>query len=179
MAEKNKKTNTKDKPVANMKAPPKNKPKTATSSMKAPSPAKKKKDMAVPRDWTEFPVVGIGASAGGLEALETFFTHMPSDSDMAFVIIQHLSPKHKSMMGSLLSKHTSMKVMEIRDGIKIEPDCVYLTPPNMNVATFNGTLQLMAPIKTNGVNLPIDFFFRSLSEDLREKAICIIHRTAP
>ena len=174
MAEKKKKTNTKNKVAANKKAVAQKRPKKVPSSIKITSPAGKNKDMAATRQWAEFPVAGIGASAGGLEALETFFTLMTPDSHLAFVVIQHLSPKHKSIMGSLLSKHTSMKVVEIRDGMKIEPDCVYLNPPNMNVAVFRGTFQLMTPTKTSAANLPIDFFFRSLSEDLGEKAICII-----
>ncbi|MDM8543483.1 CheR family methyltransferase [Desulfococcaceae bacterium HSG9] len=121
-----------------------------------------------------FPIVGIGASAGGLEALEAFFSHTPSDSGIAFVIIQHLSPKHKSIMGSLLSKYTEMEVLDQKDGMKIQPDKVYLNPPNKNVVIINGTLQLMTPVKTGSVNLPIDFFFRSMADDLGEKAICII-----
>jgi two-component system, chemotaxis family, CheB/CheR fusion protein len=122
----------------------------------------------------DFPIVGIGASAGGLEALETLFSHMPHDSNIAFVIIQHLSPTHKSIMGSLLSKCTRMKVIEIKDGIKLESNCVYLNPPDKNAIIINSTLQLMTPVKTGSINLPIDCFFRSMAEDLGEKAICII-----
>jgi len=127
-----------------------------------------------PLNHTSFPIVGIGASAGGLEALETFFTHMPHDSNIAFVIIQHLSPSHKSIMGSILSKCTKMQVLEMEDGMHIEPNRVYMNPPNKNVVIINGTLQLMDPVKTNGINLPIDCFFRSMAEDLAEKAICIV-----
>ena len=121
-----------------------------------------------------FPIVGIGASAGGLEALETFLSHMPPDSNIAFVVIQHLSPKHKSIMGSLLAKYTQMKVLEMTDGMKIEPNRVYLNPADKNVVILNGTLQLMTPVRTGAVNLPIDCFFRSMAEDLGEKAVCII-----
>jgi two-component system CheB/CheR fusion protein len=174
MAEKKKKANTKKKAAADKKASPQKKPKKATSSIKASSAAKKERHPDAAEKGVAFPVIGIGASAGGLEALEKFLIHMASDSGMAFVIIQHLSPKYKSIMGSILSKHTSMKILKISDGMKIESNCVYLNPPDMNVAIFRGTLQLMAPTKTNAVNLPIDFFFRSLSEDLGEKAICII-----
>ncbi|MFH2130880.1 MAG: CheR family methyltransferase [bacterium] len=121
-----------------------------------------------------FPIVGLGASAGGLEALELFFANMPSNSGMAFVIIQHLSPTHKSMMGSLLMKSTQMKVVGIENGVQIEPNHIYLNPPDRNVVVENGRLLLMMPSKTGGINLPIDCFFRSMAADLKEKAICLI-----
>ncbi|MFO8084727.1 MAG: chemotaxis protein CheB [Desulfobacterales bacterium] len=121
-----------------------------------------------------FPIVGIGASAGGLETLQDFFAHMPADANIAFVIIQHLSSQHKSIMAELLSKHTPMTVKEIEEGVHLSPGCVYLTPPDKNVAIFNRSLHLMEPIKGRGINMPIDFFFRSLSEDQKEKAIGII-----
>jgi len=138
------------------------------SDVRATSPVKSAEDKK------SFPIVGIGASAGGLETLKVFFSSMPADADIAFVVIQHLSPRHKSIMSSLLEKHTRMPVREIQDGMDISPNCVYLNPPDKNVAVFNRRLHLMEPIKTNGINLPIDFFFRSLSEDLREKAVGII-----
>ena len=121
-----------------------------------------------------FPIVGIGASAGGLETLQLFFSRMPSDANIAFVIIQHLSPNFKSIMASLLAKHTRMTVREIEDGMTLAKNCVYLNPPNNNVAIFNRTLHLMVPVKSSAINMPIDFFFRSLSEDQKEKAIGII-----
>lgn len=131
---------------------------------------KKKKQ----NETDSFPIVGLGASAGGLEALETFFYRMPPDSNIAFVIIQHLSATHKSIMVSLLAKCTQMKISEIEDGMKIEPNRVYLNPPNKNVVIVDGTLQLLPLVKTDGINLPIDCFFRSMAEELGEKAICII-----
>ncbi len=121
-----------------------------------------------------FPIVGIGASAGGLETLEAFFAKMPPETGMAFVIIQHLSPNFKSIMASLLAKHTRMTVNEIEDGMTLAPNCVYLNPPNKNVAVFNRTLHLMEPVRGGVLNMPIDFFFRSLSEDQDERAIGII-----
>jgi len=121
-----------------------------------------------------FPIVGIGASAGGLETLEAFFSKMPPEANMAFVIIQHLSPNFKSIMASLLAKHTRMTVSEIKDGAILAPNRVYLNPPNKNVAVFNRTLHLREPVKSGAINMPIDFFFRSLSEDQKEKAIGII-----
>jgi two-component system, chemotaxis family, CheB/CheR fusion protein len=122
----------------------------------------------------EFPIVGIGASAGGLETLQAFFANMPVDADIAFVIIQHLSPQHKSLMVELLAKQTPMTVRQIEDGMRLSPGCVYLTPPDKNVAIFNRSLHLIEPIKGRGINMPIDFFFRSLSEDQKERAIGII-----
>ncbi len=120
------------------------------------------------------PIVGIGASAGGLEALEALFSHMPPETHMAFVIIQHLSPKHKSIMADLLLKHTKMKVLVVEDGMRIQPNCVYLNPPDKNVFIMDRKLHLTKPAPTHGINLPIDNFFRNLSEELSEKAICII-----
>jgi len=121
-----------------------------------------------------FPIVGIGASAGGLETLQLFFSKMSPETNTAFVIIQHLSPNFKSIMASLLAKYTRMTVCEIEDGMTLAKNCVYLNPPNKNVAIFNRTLHLMAPVKSSAINMPIDFFFRSLSEDQKEKAIGII-----
>ncbi|MGO9622600.1 MAG: chemotaxis protein CheB [Desulfobaccales bacterium] len=127
-----------------------------------------------PRSKQSFPIVGIGASAGGLEALETFFAHMPTGVGMAFVAIQHLSPQHKSILGDILKKDTSMKVVEVQDGMRIVPNCIYLNPPDQEVGIFNGIFQLVEPDRTRKIRLPIDHFFRSLAEEKAEKAICII-----
>lgn len=119
-------------------------------------------------------IVGIGASAGGLEAFEQFFTNMPEDSGMAFIVISHLSPDHVSVMPDLLRKYTRMKVFQISEGMKIEPDCVYMTPPNREVAIFHGALHLMEAAEPHGLRLPIDYFFRSLAHDQGERAIAVI-----
>jgi two-component system CheB/CheR fusion protein len=119
-------------------------------------------------------IVGIGASAGGLAALEALFSRMPSDTNMAFVIIQHLAPTHKSIMGSLLQKYTGMTILQMSDGMKVEPNCIYLNPPDKDVSILNGSLYLNEPEETHSSRLPIDYFFRSLASDQREKAICII-----
>lgn len=119
-------------------------------------------------------VVGLGASAGGLEALQTFFAHMPADSGLAFVVVQHLSPDYKSLMVELLSKTTSMPVKRIEDGMKLEPNCVYLIPPKKNVTLFHHQLLLTDQDHGRGLNLPIDLFFRSLAEDLGERAVAIV-----
>ncbi len=121
-----------------------------------------------------FPIVGIGASAGGLEALELFFTHMPPDEGIAFVIIQHLDPKHKSIMDELLKRRTMMRVLQAEDGLTLEPNSVYLNPPGKDVGIFNGNFQLTDPAESHSVRLPINYFFRSLAEDQGENSICII-----
>ena len=107
---------------------------------------------------TTMSYVGIGASAGGLEALETFFTHMPPDSGMAFIVIQHLSPDYKSMMVELLSKRTSMPVFRAENGMLVEPSSVYLIPPKKNLSIFHGKLLLSETDPSKGIkvsnNLP-------------------------
>jgi two-component system CheB/CheR fusion protein len=118
--------------------------------------------------------VGIGASAGGLEAIEAFFTHMPSGSDMAFIVVQHLSPDYKSLMVELLSKKTPMQVHRAEDGMPVLPNNVYLIPPKKNLTIFHGRLLLSEQDHGRGVNLPIDVFLRSLAEDQAEKAVAII-----
>lgn len=123
-----------------------------------------------------FPIVGIGASAGGLAAFEAFFSGMPAGTDpgMAFVLVQHLAPDHKSILSDLIRRYTRMKVFEVEDGIAVQPNCVYIIPPNRDMACMNGTLQLLEPSEPHGHRLPIDFFFRSLARDRRERAICIV-----
>lgn len=123
-----------------------------------------------------FPIVGIGASAGGLTALEVFFKGLPSDGIMgiAFVVVQHLAPDHKSLLTNIIRHYTKMIVVEVEDGITVEPNYVYIIPPNRNMAYLNGSLHLFEITIARGHNLAIDFFFRSLAEELKERAICII-----
>lgn len=123
-----------------------------------------------------FPIVGIGASAGGLGAIEAFLSSMPADKDsgMAFVLVQHLAPDHKSIMSELIKRYTRMQVFEVEDGMTVCPDCAYIIPPNRDMAILNGSLQLLTPSTTHGQRLPIDFFFRSLALDQRDRAIGII-----
>lgn len=123
-----------------------------------------------------FPVVGIGASAGGLAAFESFFTGMPKDTelDMAFVVIQHLAPDHKSLLAEIIERYTKMPVFQVVDGMVIKPNCIYTIPPNKNMALLDGTLQLLDITLPRGQNMPIDFFFRSLAKDQKDKAVCII-----
>jgi two-component system, chemotaxis family, CheB/CheR fusion protein len=119
-------------------------------------------------------VVGIGASAGGLEALEQFFTNMPPVNNIAFVVIQHLSPDFKSLMPEILSKNTEMKVFQIQNEMKILPGCVYLNPPKFAVTISNKQLFLTEQETYNKINLSINIFFDSLAEDMQEKSIGII-----
>ena len=137
----------------------------------SPSPAERP-DKAGIKDSLN--VVGIGASAGGLEAFENFFSTMPPDSGMAFVLIPHLSPEHKSMMVELLKRHTTMDTVQVADGMRVQPNCVYIIPPNKDMAMLNDTLQLLEPVDRRGLRHPIDFFFRSLAENHGERAACIV-----
>ena len=122
----------------------------------------------------KFPIVGLGASAGGLEALEQFFENVPANCGMAFVVIQHLDPHRKGIMPELLQRVTQLRVTSVTDGLKIKPNCVYVIPPNTSMSILNGALYLFEPIETRGLRLPVDFFLRSLADDQREKAIGII-----
>jgi two-component system CheB/CheR fusion protein len=123
-----------------------------------------------------FPVVGIGASAGGLAAFEAFFSAMPADTEpgVAFVLVQHLAPDHKSILSDLIKRYTRMQVYEVEDGVKVQPNCAYIIPPNRDMAFLNGTLHLLEQTAPHGLRLPIDFFFRSLAQDQHERAICIV-----
>ena len=123
-----------------------------------------------------FPIVGIGASAGGLAAFEAFFSGMPLDAEpgMAFVLVQHLAPDHGSILAELIQRTTHMKVFEVEDGVTVRVNCAYIIPPNRDMAFLNGTLQLLEPSAPRGHRLPIDFLFRSLARDQRERAIGIV-----
>ncbi len=124
----------------------------------------------------EFLIVGIGASAGGLGAFEAFLSGLPSDSDpgMAFVLVQHLAPDHKSLLTDLIRRYTPMRVFEVEDGMAVQPNCTYIIPPSRDMAFLNGALHLLEPSAPRGQRLPIDFFFRSLAQDQHERAIGIV-----
>ncbi len=137
--------------------------------------AESHKDVAGPAGiHSAIPVVGIGGSAGSLEAFKTFFTNMPVDSGAAFVVIQHLAPTHESLLAELLAQHTRMRVTQACNASPIEPNCVYVIPPNQYLNIREGVLYLVEPAKSERIRMPIDFFFRSLAEDRRERAICIL-----
>ena len=118
--------------------------------------------------------VGVGASAGGLEAIERFFSGTPPLTAMAFILIQHLSPDYKSLMVELLSKRTDMPVKRAEQGMVVEAGTIYIIPPKKNLRIFQATLQLSDQNPQRGLNLPIDIFFRSLAEDQQDKAVGII-----
>ena len=121
-----------------------------------------------------FPIVGIGASAGGLEALESFLRHLPDKSGLGFVVVQHLDPTHKGMLVELLQRATPMKVLQVKDRLRVEPDCVYVIPPNKDLSILHGVLHLLAPAAPRGLRLPIDFFLRSLAADQGPRSIGVI-----
>ncbi|MFA5214459.1 chemotaxis protein CheB [Sulfuricurvum sp.] len=121
-------------------------------------------------------IVAIGASAGGLAAFEAFFSSMRSDvaTDIAFVLIQHLSPDHKSLLTDIIRHYTQMEVFEVEDGMRVVANCVYVIPPNREMAIHGGYLQLFEPSAPHGQRLPIDFFFQSLAQDQHERSIAIV-----
>ena len=124
---------------------------------------------------TPFPVIGLGASAGGLQALKDFFTHMPANSGMAFVVIMHLSPNHESHVATLLQATTEMPVTQITQAVKVEPNHVYVIPPTKNLEMSDGQIILKDPQRLNaGKQVAIDRFFRTLGETHKENAIGIV-----
>lgn len=118
-------------------------------------------------------IVGIGASAGGLEALQQFFSAVPDNSGLAFVVIQHLSPDYKSLMAEILGKYTSMMVLQAENGMEVEPNIVYLIPPKKNMTIKNGRL-LLTDYVHGAINHPIDTFLASLAEERKAHALCVI-----
>ncbi len=125
-------------------------------------------------DLDGFPVVAVGASAGGLHALRQFIAAVPVDCGMAFVLVQHLDPTHTSLMADLLATHTALPVQQAEDGMRVERDHVYTMPPGAYLAIRGGNLELTRPIESHGVRLPFDFFLRSLAQDLGERAVCVV-----
>jgi two-component system, chemotaxis family, CheB/CheR fusion protein len=119
-------------------------------------------------------IVGIGASAGGLEAFTQFLRNLPANTGMAFVLVQHLDPRHESMLTQLLSQRTKMPVNEAQDGIAVEPDHVYIIPPNRDMTISRGILRLVLRTEVRGHHMPIDHFFHSLAEDQKSRAIGVI-----
>ncbi|MBP1749354.1 MAG: putative sensor protein [Deltaproteobacteria bacterium] len=129
---------------------------------------------ALPAGRQPFPIVALGASAGGLEALEGFFKIIPPTTGAAFAVISHLDPKHPSMMSELIGRFTAMQVHEVTDGLAPEPNHVYMIPPNRYLSIFRGKFQLKEQEKSPGVRMPIDAFLRSLAEDRGDLAVAII-----
>jgi len=127
-----------------------------------------------PQESPAFPIVGIGASAGGLEALELFLRQVPEKCGLAFVIVQHLDPTHKGILPELLQRATGMEVHQVRDNLKVKVNSVYVIPPNKDLSILHGVLHLFPPVAPRGLRLPIDFFLRSLAEDQQEASIGVI-----
>lgn len=142
--------------------------------MDADARARKKSGSAAAGPDSSPYVVALGASAGGLEALESFVGHVAAGSGMAYVVVQHLDPTHAGLLPELLQRATAMPVIAARDRLAVEADHVYVIPPNRDLAIFHGRLQLLEPTAPRGLRLPIDFFFRALAADYRERAIGVI-----
>ena len=121
-----------------------------------------------------FPIVGIGASAGGLEAFENFFRHVTPECGMAFVLVPHLDPDHPSILGEILQRVTPIKVSEALDQVAVEPGHAYIIPPNHNMAIVHGKLQLSSPSQPRSQRMPINFFLQSLASDRAAAAIGIV-----
>ena len=119
-------------------------------------------------------MVGVGASAGGLDAYKRLLAAMPADTGMAFVLIPHLDPTHESLMVELLARQTAMPVAEARDGLAVRPNHVYIIPPNADLAIADGILRVTPPPPRRGAHTAIDVFFRSLAADARGRAVGII-----
>jgi hypothetical protein len=117
-----------------------------------------------------FPVVGLGASAGGLDAFQKFFDALAPDSGMAFILIQHLDPTHQSMMVDLLAGHTPMTVQQAQDGMPLEREHIYIIPPGSYLSIGGGALRLSRPRERHGARMPFDFFLRSLAEEVGERS---------
>ena len=154
----------------------KNPPSASTSSAKP----KSKKNTSAKSPEKKLPkaksltIVGIGASAGGLEAFTQLLRNLPANTGMAFVLVQHLDPKHESMLTELLSQRTKMPVNEAKDGMAVEPDHVYIIPPNRDMTISRGVLGLGLRTEVRGHHMPIDHFFHSLAEDQKSSAIGVI-----
>ena len=121
-----------------------------------------------------FVIAALGASAGGLDALENFFKHMPPDSGIGFIVVQHLAPDYKSSLPELLARHTEMPVEQASNNVEVRPNRVYIIPPNATLTIEDGKLRVKMPEAPRGQRMPIDTLFRSLAEDREEHAVCII-----
>jgi two-component system CheB/CheR fusion protein len=163
------------------------KPKAALTRTKAPAPARAKApppaNVRTPATTRKkapaplsFPIVGIGASAGGLAAIEEFLAAMPTGRPpgMAFVLVQHLDPNHKSLLLELVKRYTNIEVAWAEDAMEVRSGCAYVMPPNTDMALVAGRLVLVKPTAPRGQRLPIDHFFRSLAADQGKRAVCIV-----
>lgn len=128
----------------------------------------------LPAKNAAFPIVGIGASAGGLTALEQFLSHVPPQSGLAIVVVQHRDPHVEGMLVELLQRHTTMLVQQVADQMLVEPDHVYVIPPGKDLSLMHGVLHLFDPTEARGLRQPIDFFFKSLADERQDNSIGVI-----
>ncbi|MDM8549101.1 chemotaxis protein CheB [Desulfobacterales bacterium HSG2] len=166
-----KKSVAEEKPAEKKKAV--SEPKPVVKEMPEKPEKEEKTANAEPKESVGFPIVGMGASAGGLDSFEKFFTHIPPDSGMAFVLVQHLAPDHKSFLPEILKNFTGMETDQAKDGTKVRPNCIYVIQPGKNMGILNGVLYLIEQTGA-GPEFPIDHFFESLALDQKEKGICIV-----
>src|SRR5271168_2753748 len=145
-----------------------------TAAARPPTSRRSSSGRGSPLGHDSFPVVGLGASAGGLDAFRRLLSVLPAGTGMAFILIQHLDPTHASMMVELLAGHTPLTVQQAAEGMPLEREHVYLIPPGAYLSIRGGALRLSEPSERHGARLPFDFFLRSLAEELGERAICVI-----
>src|SRR5436190_4275601 len=145
-----------------------------TNNSHPPRKSERRNEIASLRSHSSFPIVGIGASAGGLEAFRQLLERLPVDTGMAFVLVSHLDPTHKSILTELLARRTKLPVTEVSDGTKVEPNNVYVLPPNTSMAIAEGTLHLQPREEGRAGRHPIDYFLRTLAEDQTHRAIGVI-----
>ena len=143
----------------------------AQDTAHAPDP---EEDETLQTSHLDFPVVGLGASAGGMAALEIFLDHMPGDSGMAFVVVLHLAPNHKSSADAILQRHTRMPVMQVEGRVPVHANHVYIIPPSQDLRMNDGHLELQAPTRTRGPHVAIDLFFRTLAQVHAMRAVGIV-----
>ncbi|HVH69928.1 MAG TPA: chemotaxis protein CheB, partial [Candidatus Dormibacteraeota bacterium] len=148
--------------------------KSKSSGPNRPRSSAKEDGSAMSDRKNDLLIAAIGASAGGIEAITELLSHVPADTGMAFVLVQHLDPSHHSMLTELLSKKTLMRVVEVTNGMTVEPNCVYVIPPNATMSISNHTLQLAPRGDQRGVHMSIDHFMRALAEEQGNRAIGII-----
>src|SRR5215510_13877418 len=151
--------------------------KAASSKAKARGTRAFKANSSVPLNSAPpqpFPIVGVGASAGGLEAFSELLRHLPEKTGMAFVLVQHLDPTHGSVLKEILARTTRIPVREVTDGVLVQPDHIYVIPANTDMTIEKGVLRLAARALTRGQHMPIDHFFRALADDRGGQSIAVI-----
>src|SRR5262245_5694990 len=170
----------KKKPGPNRASPPskarrpQNSRRTNNSPPRDEKPEKSQPSDTNGEDADDFPIVGIGASAGGLTPLKDFLDALPDNPGIALVIIQHLDPTRKSLAPELLAPHTSMKLCEVVDTPRVRPHSVYVSPPGKYLSISNGELQLSEPDQPRGARMAIDFFLRSLAKDISQRSVGVL-----